>query len=131
MSDVQFDFLEYLARPTPPRVDSTTTALLAHPLWPSLRPYVVVQRTARHTRLELRGLPPDLAARALAMVVPCCACGAAVHPVRQRVAPGARARTSVAGLYLAVTCELHVRMGCARGRAAKDAYSAIRREVGE
>jgi hypothetical protein len=103
------------------------TPLLAHPLWPLIRPWVKIQtydRDGGHAdprhRIELDA-PDNDAFRAvvLAVTVPCVACGAVIHPIRSRAAD------THGNLYIAVTCPLNVRMGCARGGAASDAYDQI------
>ena len=104
------------------------TPLLAHPFWPLLVPWVQIQtydrdgghRHPRH-RIELRA--PDLdtfRAAVLGIVVPCVACGRDIHPIRARHAAHGRPP-----LYIAVSCTLHDRLGCARGAAASGAYTEI------
>jgi hypothetical protein len=78
-------------------------------------------------RFEL-DLPSDspLVAVALSCRCACAACGAAIHPFRQRKKsgkPAARPRRAVGErLYVAVACPLDVSVGCSRGDAAADAY---------
>ena len=129
MSDAaQFDLVTWLDEhqpSTPP-----ATSLLSHWLWPALRKHLRVETTGRHTRLELRDVPASLAADALAIRLPCVACGALVQPVRSRRPPGNKRRDNpTASLYLAVTCTLAQRIGCSRGKAASAEYARIKAEV--
>lgn len=129
MSDsAQFDLVTWLDEHQPSA--PPTTGLRSHPLWLTLRTHLRVETTGRHTRLELRDVPAGLAADALAIRVPCVACGAPVAPVRCRRPPGNKRRDdATAGLYLAVTCGLSERIGCSRGKAASAEYAAIKAEV--
>jgi len=97
--------------------------------WPLLREFVQVQvydRDGGHRRprirIEFKDMPPTEVRWALAVTMPCVACGAAIHPIRERKGGG--------GLYYACTCPLDVRMGCARGRAAADEYARFRSMAG-
>ena len=129
MSDaVQVDLVTWLDEHQPSA--APTTGLRSHALWPTLREYLRVETTGRHTRLELRDVPASLAADALTIHAPCVACGALVQPVRSRRPPGNKRRDNpTAALYLAVTCTLAQRLGCSRGKAASAEYAAIKAEV--
>jgi hypothetical protein len=99
--------------------------LTEHPRWPDLLPYIrleVYDRDGGHThprhRLEVQTPPAALAKDLLTIVVDCAGCGTPMHPVRQRQA-------GTVHLYLAVACPLSVMLGCARSRAAAEAYEQI------
>lgn len=100
--------------------------LLQHPIWPSLLPYVTVETYSRdggpsHPRHRLEVVPPSIRRlhdAFLGLSIGCARCGRPIHPIRVRQASGSR-------WYLNMTCELAVNMGCARSRAASQAYEAI------
>jgi hypothetical protein len=99
--------------------------LTDHPLWPELRPYICVEtydRDGGHAhprhRFEVRRVPPTLAPRFLAIEVACATCGRAIAPIRQR-------RGAAGNLFLAVSCLLSVRVGCARSPKAAAEYRHI------
>jgi hypothetical protein len=117
----QLGLLDYRPRPA-------LSGLLAHELWPSLRPHLRVEHLGKHRRLELASTcPADLRGLALQVVVPCAACGASINPLSRR-APSGRGE-DVGHVYLSVACPLEVRIGCSRGRAAKVATDAIARAL--
>lgn len=110
----------------------TSPRLLAHVLWPSLKPHVVVEECKDgRARLELNNsLSRTLLTDALRMCVCCVACGADIHPVRSRKRPGnKRSKVVGHGLYLAVACPLPKRIGCSRGKEARSEYTLIRAAV--
>ena len=104
-------------------------SILAQPIWPDLRPYVRIEiyardggaANARH-RIEIDA-PADgiLLRKFLATVMPCVKCQRRIHPIRLR-AGGQH-------VYCAATCELSVSYACARSRAARDEYDAVRAAV--
>jgi len=105
------------------------TGIVDHPDWPLLRQYIRVERYGRDTgnhgaRVRLEVDRPadgiDLR-RILAISAPCVACGKPIQVVRPR--------QGMNHLYLATTCPLAVAYRCARGRAARDEYVAIREAV--
>lgn len=108
-------------------------ALLDHPLWHCLAPFVSVEvydRDGGHShprfRLELRrDTPADVRRAALAIECSCCRCGLPMHPFRTRRG-GARAGQT----YVAVTCPLTDRLGCARSKVAAETYVAIAAALG-
>jgi hypothetical protein len=69
----------------------------------------------RH-RIEMRKMPPEVQAAAVAVTMPCVACGRQVHPFRAR---------DDGDVYFAATCPLDVNTACARGRAARDEYKRV------
>lgn len=91
-----------------------------HKIWPLLRPYA--RLSEGRDNLDLLQLPDPLRANALAIEVPCVACGELCHVFRARVKSG---RSRVAGqveehrLFYAATCPSSVNAGCARSKAAK------------
>lgn len=105
--------------------------LLAHRLWHSLKPYVVVEECKDgRARLELKPLPKDLRTEALRIKCPCVSCGASIHPIRNRRSKNQRSKTASAHLYIGVACPLSQRIGCSRGKAASLEYTRIRAAVG-
>lgn len=110
-----------------------TPPLLRHPLWPELKPYLRAEaagegeRHRRRYRIEVERLPVVLLPEALALKVPCCACGRRIHPIRKRRPPGNKRsrRQSAAGLYYAAACPLAQCVGCSRGIEAKANYAAM------
>ena len=66
---------------------------------------------------------------ALGLRCACAACGAAIHPFRQRkpkaAAQSRRRKPGSERLYVAVACPLHVSVGRSRGDAAAEAYVAL------
>lgn len=76
-------------------------------------------------RIELESWTPAPVVReALAFEMPCVACGAPIHPFRQR-------GDENGNLFYAATCPLAVRIGCSRGQAARDEYRRVVAAVGE
>lgn len=101
-------------------------------LWPTLKPYFYTENckdttgnTAR-VRIEVRAMPAKLDKQARALTMPCVACGAPVHPIRQREKGG---RTTPGKMYYSPTCPLDVNVGCSRGSAARDEYDHMRKVI--
>ncbi len=99
-------------------------SIVFHPLWPKLHRYFRVEvydKDGGHRqpriRIELTKMPEKLREKALALQMPCVACGQPMHPIRAR-GDGA--------LYYAAACPLDVNIGCSRGKAAKLEYNRIR-----
>ena len=112
-------------------------ALMDHPLWSELLPYIRIEiygrdggpKHPRH-RIEVDDLPMPLRTKALACEVGCISCGRSIHPVRQRQVTRRGIRQSHRGaLYYANSCPIEVRVGCSRGDAARDDYQRVRRAV--
>ena len=81
----------------------------------------------RRFEMELPAGSP-LVDLALGLRCACAACGAAIHPFRQRKQPAAtsrRRKPASERLYVAVACPLSVSVGCSRGDAAAEAYVAL------
>lgn len=110
-----------------PLLPTLPTPLLAHVMWPLLLPWVRIQtydRDGGHAhprhRIELEVPPLEPFRQAVrALTIPCVSCGALIHPLREREG-GGRGK-----LYVAVTCPLARRLGCARGSQASEAYEQI------
>jgi hypothetical protein len=112
-------------------------ALMDHPLWSELLPYVRIEiygrdggpKHPRH-RIEVEELPQPLRLKALACEVPCISCGHSIHPIRQRQVTRRGIRQTHRGaLYYANSCPLEVRVGCSRGDASRDDYQRVKRAV--
>lgn len=101
-----------------------------HPAWPLIKAHLVVENwplavesTARlPTRLERleidrTGMPIEEQLALLAIEMKCVACGDLIHPIKKR----AGWRT----LYVHVTCDTSLKMGCARSKAARQEIDAI------
>ena len=69
-------------------------------------------------RIELWPMPADVRRQALAHVQPCVACGAPIHPFREREGSGGH-------LYYAATCPWSQNLRCSRGRAAREEYRRV------
>ncbi len=102
-------------------------SITEHWRWHELRAFVRVEtydRDGGHThprhRFEVvvRDLEPATVRWLLDLEVMCVACGRRIHPVRRRV-------NSSQNPYLAVTCMLSERLGCARSGAAAGEYTRI------
>ena len=115
-----------------------TTSILKHPLWPEIRPFVVIQfvpqdEKAKHKRprfrIEIKKVPMELAVKALNIEIPCPSCKNPYHPIRARKAPAKRGDPPAKGLYYASGCPLNVRMGCSRGMTASLTYDAIHTDI--
>lgn len=107
------------------------SSLTEHPIWPTLKPLIRIEDYARdgghrHPRHRIEVLTPtrEVCDELLAVEMPCVACGSVIHPIRQRHATQGRNT-----LFVAVTCELKVNIGCARGAAARDEYKKIVRVI--
>lgn len=103
--------------------------LTEHPIWPDLLPYVHIEPYARdgghehpRHRIEVRRMPAELLAAALAVEVACCACGNPMHPIRLR-------RGAPSGAYYAASCPLDVSLPCSRGPEARADYTRMVGEV--
>ncbi len=100
------------------------------PAFAEFLPYIKVEPahdTAKgRNRLEvLTRIPTDVRLRALAFKGRCVACGREINVFRSRGPVSQRAPHVTGHPYLAATCELEYRIGCARGQAARNAYKAI------
>lgn len=102
-------------------------SLLIQPLWPMLKPYLVVEHYDRdgghddpRIRIELRDLPADLATVAADLLMPCVTCHRRIFPLRQREGdPWSR-------LYYAPTCSLERNVACSRSGPARVEYDRFR-----
>ena len=110
-------------------------SIVEHPLWPEIRPYVRIERYDRdgghgHPRYRIEVDPPnaDRSAAWQVVMMRCVACGAPMHPIRER-APANNKRGNPRHLFYAATCPLRIRMGCARSAAARDEYLRVRADV--
>jgi len=96
------------------------------PLWAELKKFVVIQIYGRdghpnpRFRINFRPMPQDLLVKALALTIPCAACGDPVHPVR--IGKGF-------GLYYAGSCPLTKNIACSRSGKVSAEYIAIKAEV--
>lgn len=119
---------------TPAQLDllaAPPSSILAHPRWPEIRQWARVERGPRgHLRFELKHPPPAELPWLLRVQVRCVACGDPIHPVRSRMAPGNKRSENLGhGLFLCVSCPLSVRVGCSRGKAARDECLRLEFEV--
>ncbi len=106
-------------------------SVLSHPLWPTLRPYIRIERYApdgghRHPRIriEVLSMPPSVERTMTKATMPCVACGASIHFVRTR-RPSKRG-SAVGHHYFAPTCPLEDNVACSRGAEAHAEYERIR-----
>ena len=107
-----------------------TGSVTQHPLWPLLRPFVVIELYGRDTsrlrtrfRIEIKPPAEGHVLRALlAISMPCVICGQLVHPVRMRA--GRRSR-----FYYSPTCPLEVNRVCRAQRIVTEEYARVRRAV--
>jgi len=101
--------------------------ILSHAKWNDIKPFLKIEEVAGdggRVRLEIKDVPPTHRAQFLALVMPCVACGAEIHPIRER--SGSKHQVGkLSHLYYACTCPLEVRMGCARGKAARTEYHDV------
>jgi hypothetical protein len=103
-----------------------------HPRWPLIAPLVLVEPAeGGRFRLELKSVDNFVAESLLAMQVRCVRCANLIHPIRHRKAPNQRSERLGHGLYLAVACPLKERVGCSRGRLARNEYLRIARAIRE
>jgi len=102
------------------------SSILEHKDWPTLRPFLRVERYGRDTgprgarsRLECRR-PGDgrVMRQLLALSMPCVHCGRTVHPIRERQGMGNR-------MYFTCTCGLDVTFVCARSGEAREEYRKV------
>jgi hypothetical protein len=103
--------------------------LPCHPAWPLIRRYLVIQNwpptlqrgtfPTRLERLEIdrSSLLIEQQLALLAIEMPCVTCGRMIHPVKKRK----NWRT----LYVHVTCDTTVKVGCSRSKAARVEIDAI------
>lgn len=94
--------------------------------WPVIRDYIKIEPYEREgggvwnprERIELwNDMPAEVRRQALAFEMPCVACGAPIHPIRQREKSG--------HLYYAATCPWTVNLSCSRGSAAREEYRRV------
>lgn len=103
--------------------------LVDHGAWPQIVPRIRLEPYARdgghaHPRIRIEVVTPTTASEVAALLAvrcACCACERPIAPIRERDG----GRRSHQHLYVAVACELEVRYGCSKGRAAKEAYLRI------
>ena len=105
--------------------------IMDRPEWDRLRRFFRIEKYDRdgghghpRIRIEVDAPPGELLALALALTMPCVACGRAIHPIRLRN-PRVR-RGSPGHLYYAPCCPLDVNVGCSRGPAAREEYERFR-----
>jgi len=106
-------------------------SILQHEIWPVLRPFVHIEIYGRdggpqkpRWRIEVKRPQSGIVLRQLLGArMPCVACGVSISPVRERAGDWG-------ALYFAPTCPLEVRFGCARGKAAREEYRAVKAEMG-
>jgi hypothetical protein len=102
-----------------------------HSIWKDLKPYAVL--SSGRNNLDLLQLPDDLRARALAITLPCCACGEPIHIFRARMKSS---RSRIAGqveerrLFYAATCPSSANAGCARSVAARNHKRSLKDILG-
>lgn len=107
------------------------SSIVDHPVWPAIRPYVVIQHYGRDvgprgTRWRIEVCPPSwpTADAWLTLETPCCAeCGRSMHPFRQRQDGSWRQ------IYFAAACPASVSLSCSRGKLAADEYLRVRADV--
>ncbi len=102
--------------------------VLFTPLWLKLATHIKVEvydRDGGHKKPRVR-LEIDaqgmLLARLTQLRTACVYCGSQISPVRVRKG----GKKSEAHAFLAVTCPITTKMGCARSRQARDEYSRIK-----
>lgn len=103
--------------------------LVGTKFFPVIEPYIKIEPYEREggvsnprDRIEIWSwIPPEVKRQALAFVMPCVACGAPIHPFRQR---------ENGHLYYAATCPWTVTLRCSRGKAAREEYLRVRAAVG-
>ena len=105
--------------------------ILQHPLFMAIAQFVKVEvydRDGGHSHPRFRfewqkGVPTDIGRAALEIECACAKCGATIRPFRLRKKN--EETDGLGHIYLAVTCPLDVRKGCARSKVAADTYTAI------
>ncbi len=103
------------------------------PWFAELKPYIRLEEydrdgSARKPRIRIEissCIPETLHPWILGLKMPCPACGDTISPVRARQAPNKRSKTQGQHLYFAATCGLDAKVGCSRGKAARDEYQAV------
>ncbi|HEX4499825.1 MAG TPA: hypothetical protein VH187_01460 [Scandinavium sp.] len=107
-------------------------SLVDYQFFSVIHPYIIIQRYVREGggsqnpryRIEIKSdIPSAVKRQALAFEMPCVACGAVIHPFRQR--GPARRGVNIGNLYYAACCPLAVRLPCSRGEAASVEYRRI------
>lgn len=91
-------------------------------------------RTPRRLELDTRQFSAEQIGKLIGLQVACASCGAPIHPLRKRAGkPGRLGRTErpPSRLPVSVTCELSVRMGCARGKMATEAIGRLVRAIAD
>lgn len=96
--------------------------LASVPVFRELAPHITVD-SADRIELHTSDVDPSVLEQALDLTVPCCRCGAPVHPFRRRAEAERRAATTGA-VFVSMSCPMD-RAGCARGRRAKEAKAAL------
>jgi hypothetical protein len=89
--------------------------LYSSPAWRSVKQFIFAyyyeadstKKSGPRARLEIRRAPPLELDKFSLMTVCCVNCGDTINPVRRR---------SGSSAYVAVTCDLRTKMGCARTR---------------
>lgn len=108
-------------------------------VWPEVRPYIRIElydrdgsaRKPRH-RIEVKAMPWELEERALELTAPCVACGAKIHPFRERRGPVKRQSLfakPARNIYYAPTCPLYENIACSRGAQVRQEYLGVKRAV--
>ena len=99
------------------------------PWFPELKPFIKLEEVndTKNPRVRIEILvPAEKIEWALKLTTACPACGDVINPVRARVAPNKRGVPGQGNhLYFAATCALGAKIGCSRGKAARDEYVAI------
>lgn len=106
-------------------------SLVYNPLWSELKKYIQIYHANDtengRVRIEIRaGIPPELTS----IQMPCVSCGNPIYVVRRRRNDPKRGH-GIGRLYIAVTCELSVCVGCSRGTEARDEYHRIANALAE
>lgn len=107
------------------------TSITHHVLWPDVAELLVVEPAeGGRVRLEIKRVSGLAMQWLLMLEVACAACGRTINPARVRKPPeNSRSKSVGHGLYLAVACPLEVRIGCSRGKRARDEYLRIQRAL--
>lgn len=102
-------------------------SLVYLPIWDEIRHYLSVEiydKDGGHLdpriRIMFRGVPVPLAERASRAVMACVTCGRSIFPIRRQEG------SSWESLYYAATCQIAVRMGCARSAPARAEYDRFK-----
>jgi hypothetical protein len=105
-------------------------SIVQSPMWQQVKPYCRgTLKDDGNMRLEITSCPADLANQMLLFETPCPACSAAYHPFRAREYTAAKERggAAAASIFFKVSCD---DKRCSRGRAARDAMTAVRLDLG-